>query len=147
MAMKIPIKFLGLSKNVLPVMNMFFVNKIAFFLTYGRMITYTAIRHLANRKLVSVLAAFKSIYNFYKQHGFYVTEVHGDNGFAPMRDAANATNGGTAVYLASASEHVPGVERRIRVVKERIRSVRNSLPLKSLPQLMTICLVLFCVNN
>jgi hypothetical protein len=50
------------------------------------------------------------------------------------------------VNLASANEHVPEIERRIRVVKERCRSTRHSLPFQRIPKLLTIHIVLNLVK-
>ena len=49
---------------------------------------------------------------------------------------------GPMVNLISANEHVPEIERRIWVVKERCRATRNSLPLMRLPVILTINIVL-----
>ena len=40
--------------------------------------------------------------------------------------------------LAGANEHVPEIERGIRVVKERSRALRHSLTYNRIPLLMTI---------
>jgi hypothetical protein len=53
-----------------------------------------------------------------------------------------AIPGGPMVNLASANEHVPEIERRIRVVKERCRVSQHSLPFHKIPKLMTIHIVL-----
>ena len=47
----------------------------------------------------------------------------------------------------AASEHVAKVERRIRVVKERCMTCMSVLPVKKIPNVMTINLVHFCVSN
>jgi hypothetical protein len=43
-------------------------------------------------------------------------------------------------------QHVPEIERRIRVVKERCRATRHSLPFHTIPKLMTIHIVLNVVK-
>jgi hypothetical protein len=48
--------------------------------------------------------------------------------------------------LASAHEHVPEAERRIRVVKERTRAIRYGLPFDRMPRLMTINMVLYAAR-
>ena len=48
--------------------------------------------------------------------------------------------------MSSRSEHVPVIERRIRVIKERVRSIRNSLPFKILPKIMLIEMVKYCIK-
>ena len=45
------------------------------------------------------------------------------------------------VNLTSSNEHVPEIERRIRVVKERYRATRHSLPFMRLPVILTINIV------
>ena len=49
---------------------------------------------------------------------------------------------GPRMNLTSASEHVPEIERRIRVVKERARAVRHSLPFNRIPKILLIHIVL-----
>jgi hypothetical protein len=46
------------------------------------------------------------------------------------------------VNLASANEHVPEIERRIQIVKERCRATRHRLLFHTIPKLMTIHFVL-----
>jgi hypothetical protein len=54
--------------------------------------------------------------------------------------------GGPGVNLASSNEHVPEIERRIRVVKERCRATRHSLPFQRLPKLLTMHIVFHAVK-
>jgi hypothetical protein len=50
------------------------------------------------------------------------------------------------VNLASANEHVPEIERHIRVVKERCWATRHSLPFEWIPKIMTVHIVLNVVK-
>jgi hypothetical protein len=43
----------------------------------------------------------------------------------------------------AASEHVPDVERQIRVLKERSRAIRSTLPFKAIPRRIIIELVYY----
>jgi hypothetical protein len=54
--------------------------------------------------------------------------------------------GGPRVNLTSASEHVPEIERRIRVIKERSCSSRHSLPFNRIPRLLMIHIVFAAVK-
>jgi hypothetical protein len=49
--------------------------------------------------------------------------------------------------LASANEHVPEIERKIQMIKERVRAVIYSIPFNSLPAWMLVQAVLFVTNN
>lgn len=139
---KIPRELMKLHQDVYLTIDIFFVNQIPFFLTLSRKINYTTVSHLANRKSTSVFEAFKGIYSFYLQRGFRITIVGADNEFAPLSELICAmAHGGPKVNLASASEHVPEPERRIRVVKERTRAGRHSVPFTCMPVVMTIHLV------
>ncbi len=51
--------------------------------------------------------------------------------------------GAPKLYLASANEHVPEIERKIRVIKKRVRAVIYSIPFNSLPAWMLVHVVLF----
>ena len=48
---------------------------------------------------------------------------------------------GTALNVASANEHVSGIERKTRVLKERVRGSWSNLPYKKLPLVMIVELV------
>jgi len=143
---KVPKDLLKLHRDVFLSMDIFFVNKIPFFLTLSRKICFTAVNHLANRSVSEIFKAFKEIYQYYLQRGFRITTVHADGEFEPLRALIAALPGGPTVNLASAQEHVPEIERRIRVVKERCRAKRHSLPFKQLPKLLTIFIVLNAVK-
>jgi hypothetical protein len=54
--------------------------------------------------------------------------------------------GGPILNLASTNQHVPEIERRIRVVKECCRATRHSLPFERIPKLLTIHIVLNAVK-
>ena len=62
----------------------------------------------------------------------------GDGEFLPLKPMIQGMPAGPFCNIASTEEHVPEPERRIRVVKERFRSYRHSLPFQRLPVLMVI---------
>jgi hypothetical protein len=86
------------------------------------------------------------MYQYYLQRGFHITAVHADGEFAPLKTLIEAMSGGPMFNLASANEHVPEIERRIWVVKERCQATRHSLPFHTIPKLMTIHIVLNVVE-
>jgi len=138
---KVPTELLRLHKEVFLTIDIIFVNKIPFFLTLSRKICFTTVNHLANRTVAEIFKAFKEIYQYYLQRGFRITTVHADGEFEPVAALITSMPGGPAVNLASANEHVPEIERRARVVKERCRASRHDLPFKRIPKLLTIWLV------
>ena len=144
--MKVPLKLLKLHKEVFLTADIFFVNKIPFFLSLSRNICFTAVHHLADRTVPKIFSAFKEIYQYYLHRGFRITTVHADGEFAPLKILIESMPGGPMVNLASSNEHVPEIERRIRVVKERCRATRHTLPFQRMPKLLTIHIVLHAVK-
>jgi hypothetical protein len=94
------------------------------------------INTVANRKEKYTERAFKQ---FYKQRGFRVKECHGDGKFESLR--AEVADLGAQLNVTSEDEHVPEVERYIRTIKERARSVYNTVPFKKMPGVMIVELV------
>jgi hypothetical protein len=143
---KVPLELMKLHKEVFLTTDILFVNKNPFFLTLSRKITFTAVNHLADRTVPQKFKVFKEIYQYYLQRGFHITVVHADGEFAPLKPLIESIPGGPMVNLASANEHVPEIECLIRVVKERCRATRHSLPFERIPKIMTIHIVLNVFN-
>jgi hypothetical protein len=119
---KVTKELLKLHKEFFLTTDIFFVNKIPFLLTLSRKICFTAVNNLADRNVPQIFKAFKEMYQYYLQCGFHITMVHADGEFAPIKTLIEAMSGVPMVNLASANEHVPKIERRIWVVKERCRA-------------------------
>jgi hypothetical protein len=143
---KVPTELMKLHSEVFLTADIFFVNKIPSFLTHSRKICFMAVNHLANQTVPTLFAAFKEIHQYYLQRGFRITILHVDGEFAPLKTLIDAMPSGPVVNLASANEHVPEIERRIRVVKERCRASRHDLPFQRIPKLLTIHIVLNSVR-
>jgi hypothetical protein len=116
---KVPKELLKLHKEVFLTTDIFFANKITFFLTLSRNICFTAVKHLADRTVPYIFKAFKEMYQYYLQRGFHITPVHADDEFAPLKTLIKSMTGGPMVSLVSAKEHVPEIKHRIRVVKDQ----------------------------
>jgi hypothetical protein len=56
---KVPVELLKLQKEVYITADLFFVNKIPFFLTLRQKICFTAINHLTDRTVPQIFNAFK----------------------------------------------------------------------------------------
>jgi hypothetical protein len=144
---KVPTEFLKLHKEVFLTADIIFVNKIPFILTLSCKICFTAVNHLKNRTVPTIFKAFKEIYQYYFQRGFHITVLHVDSEFAPLKTMIETMPScPIMVNLASANEHVPEIERRIRVLKEQCRSSRHDLPFQRIPKLLTIHIVFHSVR-
>ena len=122
--------------------DIFFVNGMPFLISLSRKLDFTAVNSIPNRKAGTVFKAFKEHHGYYARRGFRITTLHADGEFGPLQGMIEGMEGGPDVNLASANEHVPEIERRIRVVKERARAVRHSMPFNRIPKIMVIHLVL-----
>jgi hypothetical protein len=143
---KVTIELMKLHNEVILTTNIFFVTKIPFFLTLSHKICFTSVNHLADRTVTHIFKAFKEMYQYYIQRGFHIKTVHVDGEFAPLKPLIESMPGGPMVNLASANKYVPEIERIIRVVKERCRATRHSLPFERIPKLVTIHIVLNVVK-
>ena len=75
--------------------------------------------HLAKCTVLKMFAAFKKNYQYYLHRKFRITKVHFDGEFSPLQALIASIPGGPMINLESANEHVPDIERKSRVVKER----------------------------
>jgi hypothetical protein len=64
-----------------------------------------------------------------------------DREFECLRDDIH----GVLLNTTATSEHVPEIERQIRVIKERARAIRSTLPFKKMPNRMIVELINFVV--
>jgi hypothetical protein len=143
---KVPKELLKLHKEVFLTSDIFFVNNIPFLLTLSRKICFTAVNHLADRTVPQIFKAFTEMYQYYLQRGFHITTVHAGGEFAPLKNLLESIPGGPMVNLASANKHIPEIERRFRIVKERCRATQHNLPFHTIPKLVTIHIVLNVVK-
>jgi hypothetical protein len=143
---KVPLELMKLHKQVFLMTDILFVNKNPFFLKLSHRITFTAVNHLADSTVPQIFKALKEIYQYYLQRGFHITVLHADGEFAPLEPFIESIPGGTVVNLVSANEHVPEIERCIRVVEERCRATQHSLPFEWIPKITTIHIVLNVVK-
>ena len=137
----VPQKLLDANSNVVLSGDIFFINTIPFLVTVADNIKFTTTELLQSRKIPNILAALRHVQALYHKRGFKITELRMDGEFAPLRhDLASI---GINLNITAANEHVPQVERQIRVIKERVRAIRHSLPFKYLPSLLLVELTYF----
>ena len=107
---KVPREFMKLHSQVELQVDIFFVNGIPFFISLSKKIYYTAVSHLPDRKVESIMKAYKMIHVFYMQRGFRIVAVEADGEFAPLKPMIEALPGGPRVNLTARGEHVPGIK-------------------------------------
>jgi hypothetical protein len=142
----IPKEICELHKEVTLKINIFFVNKIPFFHTLSRVLYFTAVTHLPDRSLDQIFKALKGIFYYYLQQGFCMTFIMGDGEFASLEQFTNLLMGVPWLNLTSANKHEPFIEHRIRVVKERVWSIRHSVPFQIISKIIMTHMVFYAVK-
>ena len=127
--------------------DIFFVNKIPFFITYSLVICFLLVTHLSGQKALVIFKALKAMCNYYLQRGFQVVFIKGDGEFKPLQAFMDTVYGAPQLNVTSANEHVPDVERKIRVIKEQVRAIIYSIPFNALPAQVLIHAVLFVAKQ
>jgi hypothetical protein len=91
---------------------------------------------VTNRSEPNLIKSLLKIIYLYKARGFNPSTALMDREFEclPLDLLSHGFNLNTTV----ASEHVPEIERQIRLIKERARALRFSLPFKIIPGRMII---------
>jgi hypothetical protein len=119
----IPKEIRELHKEATLMIDIFFVNKIPFFVTLSRVLYFTTVKHLPDRSLGQIFKALIDIFYYYLQQGFRVTFITGDGEFASLEQFTNLLMGAPHLNLMSANEHEPFIKHCIHVVKERVQLI------------------------
>jgi hypothetical protein len=104
------------------------------------------VTHPTDRSLDQVFKALKGIFYYYLQQGFCVTFITGDGEFASLKQFTNLLMGAPWLNLTSANKHEPFIQRRIRVIKERVWSIRHSVPFQTIPKIIMTHVVFYAVK-
>jgi hypothetical protein len=106
----------------------------------SRGIKFTTTEYVAKRSKANLVNFFKKVFEIYNQRGFNIQTALMDREFECLRDDIR----GVVLNTTATSEHVPEIERQIRVVKERARAIWSTLPFNAIPNRMIVELVI-CV--
>jgi len=117
--------------------DVIFVNGIPFLVSLARGLNLLTAEFLPTRTAKSLASRFEQIKHMYARGGFTVGTILMDNEFEKVR----ALVPGLHINTTAAKEHVPEIERRIRLIKERGRGILNTLPYKKMPQIILIELI------
>ena len=120
-----------------------FVNRKPFLTSISRYLKFTTSDTLKNCTTSQLVQFVTNLKALYKKIGFNATTALMDRGFFLMRTALLKT--GVSMNKSSASEHMPEIERKHRVIKEQARPCRHSLPFKMIPKTMITEMIYNCV--
>jgi hypothetical protein len=144
---EIPKEILDMNKAVTIAADVMFVNGLPFVVTISRKIKFTTTEYVPSRSQQNLVKSLIKIVYLYKTRGFNPDPALMDREFECMRD--ELLTHGINLNTTAANEHVPDIERQIRVLTERARALRSALPFKLIPGRMIIELlanVVFWIN-
>ncbi len=118
------------------------VNKMPFLISISRALKFGTVAWLKNAKADTIMKHIKDVHRTYVKRGFIVEIVEVDGQFEPLR--GELAELGITLNKCSREEHVPVAERRIRTLKERCRSIFNTLPFTKLPGTLIAQMVSTC---
>jgi hypothetical protein len=120
-------------KDVTICIDTFFVNKMPFLHTILERIHYRTSQWIPDRETSTYQEYLAVVFKLYIKAGFNIKYVCVDQEFdrvlSKMKDEFKFMPN-----IAAAQEHVPVVERSIRVVNEWCRAVFHANPLKAFPE-------------
>ena len=143
---EIPQDILSLHKEVTLCIDFFFVDGITFLTTISRNIRFITVEFMHDRIIQkSVVPSITRVVNLYKARGFQVKMIMADDEFKSMKNSVMNEHG-ILLNTTSANEHVPEIERTVRVIKERNRASVSGLPYTAYPKELKRALIVNAVT-
>ena len=121
-------------KRVELYVDIFKFGGIHFMLIESSRIKYIDVESVTSQAMASIVPIVQKVIKKYRLRGLEVTSVHIDNQI--NNDESEQGRQPATIVPYSADEHVSVAERRIRTIKERMRSVLAGLPYKAVPKIM-----------
>jgi hypothetical protein len=139
---KVPKELIKLQQDVELAIDCFFVNKHIFFTTYSTKICFTTVTHLGFRTKALIWEALHATYKMYLLCGFLIVVIAEDHEFNLISHLIVSLPTVPKIDWAAVSQHCGLIERNIRFLKEKIRSLRHSLPFEQVPGIVVVHMVL-----
>jgi hypothetical protein len=138
----IPATIVDHHRRVVLCVDIMKVNETPFLVSISRAIKFGTVAWLKNAKSATIIENIRAIRNVYVNRGFVLEIIEVDGQFDPLR--GDLAEMGVTLNKCSREEHVPVANRRIRTLKERCRSICNTLPFPKLPTMLTTQMVSAC---
>jgi hypothetical protein len=122
--------------------DVMFVNGLPFFVTISRVIKFGTCELLPSQTATQLCSSLTKVIILYRRRNFRVNFCLMDMQFEPLE----AMMSETTINTTAAREHVSGVERFIRTIKDRTRSTVGELPYQEcMPDAMLVRLLYFVI--
>ena len=113
-----------------------YVNKVPLLVTLSQNIKFGTMEAVADRKEATILKCIKGVVALYRKARFKVTTALMDGEFVLL--CGGLVELGLRLNETSRDEHVRNIKRYIRMVKERMRAIYNTLPFQKIPARLII---------
>jgi hypothetical protein len=133
---EIPKEILDLNKDLTVAADIMFVNGPPFVTSISRKVKFITIEYVTSRSETNLVKSLLKIISLYKTRGFTPSTALMDREFECLR--LELLTHGVNINTTAASEHVPDIERQIRLIEEHTRALRSTLPFKNIPGRMII---------
>ncbi len=134
---QIPRAILEQHQLVTLAVDLMFVNGVPFLVSVARDLNLVTAKFTPSRMAKQLAAGITWMMDLYARGGFQVGAVLMDNKFEKLKNLAPILT----INTTAEKEHVPEVECKIRLIKERGKGILNTLPFKRMPRLMLIELI------
>jgi hypothetical protein len=114
------------------------VDGLRFLTTISRNLHFGTIEYVPSLEQSSIVRGIMQVINIYHRRGFVVDWIFTDRAFEHIRDKLPS---GVSLNVTAANEHVPEIERFIRVIKERVRAYITTSSIDPLPNILKIHLL------
>ena len=131
----IPREIMENNANLELCMDIMFINELPFLTTIDRQIKFRSLVPMESRMSTESFKRIDMVLRHYNEAGFTIQKIYCDGEFRSMMDKVSDELGIEMNY-ANPDEHVPEIERSIRVIKERFRTAYYRLPYRQIPKTM-----------
>jgi len=111
--------------------DIMFINNIPFVMTTSHNMHFGTAELVKDMKNNTLVTSIEQVIQAYQSRGFKIKAILADRQFKHIQQIIEKK--GIILNICATNEHVPEVERYIRTVKERVRSIATTLPFKRYP--------------
>ena len=142
----VPANILLKYQQVILYADIMFVAGMPFLVTLSQHIRFYTAARLKNRDAKVIGDALIKVIRLYSKRGFHIHVIHMDGEFNSVTHSVEKAYPHVTMNMSGPNDHIPQIERAIRTVKERVRSLILTLPFKRLPLTLIVHAVIFSVQ-
>ena len=137
--MNVPRELRMIHKKIKLYIDLCYINKLCYLVTISEAIIYITCNIMVNKTKKNIDKEMSKVIKMYSSRGFYISDIFGDNEFDI--DDIKTSILPSKLHICASGEHVPKIERSIRTIKERTRTICHSLPYTCFPKIMSRAIV------